>query len=260
MLIGLMNHPARPVEQEMKRIAQAGFDFVDLTLEPPRAWPAEGRSLERLLAELGLQAIGHTAYYLPIASPLAELRHQARELFRQALETFAEAGIKLVNVHPDPSVRLVPEEEVRMRNAEAVAILAEDAAEHDITLMVENLGGRFSSVENLTPIFEASPRTMFHLDVGHANLALASDEENRVHSLLDAFGDRLAHVHVHDNVGGLDDLHLPLGAGTIDWEAIIRRLKATRWSGTVTIEVFSSEPEYVETSRSLWLEWWEHAS
>jgi site-specific recombinase XerD len=37
MLIGAMNHPGRPVEQEIEWMAAMGLDFVDLTLEPPLA-------------------------------------------------------------------------------------------------------------------------------------------------------------------------------------------------------------------------------
>src|ERR687884_86552 len=97
-----MNDPRLPLEAELRRIAAAGFDFVDLTLEPPGAWPADGAVIAALLAELELDAVGHTAFYLPIASPLPELREAAARLFEQALDVFTAAGIHLANVHPDP--------------------------------------------------------------------------------------------------------------------------------------------------------------
>jgi sugar phosphate isomerase/epimerase len=81
-------------------------------------------------------------------------------------------------------------------------------------------------------------------------------EQNRTQSLLDAFGDRLSHVHLSDNRGGESDLHLPLGAGTIDWKNVVRMLKRAGWDGTVTLEVFSREREYLLMSRRLWLKWW----
>src|SRR5215207_1851763 len=42
MKLGLMNHPGRPVADELRAIAGAGFEFVGLTLEPPAAWPIDG--------------------------------------------------------------------------------------------------------------------------------------------------------------------------------------------------------------------------
>ncbi|MGI8706674.1 MAG: sugar phosphate isomerase/epimerase family protein, partial [Actinomycetota bacterium] len=82
---------------------------------------------------------------------------------------------------------------------------------------------------------------------------------NRTPELLEAFGDRLAHVHLSDNRGGGDDLHLPLGAGAIDWRSRLRELKATGYDGTITLEVFSREREHLRSSRRLLLEWWSAA-
>lgn len=256
MLVGAMNFPRRSVLKEVHRIAEDGFDFVDLSLEPPSAWLPDGKDVGRLLGDLGLFAVGHTAYYLPLASAFPELRVVARDLFRRALDTFADAGVELVNVHPDQRVSMHGIEQVRARNAEAIAGLVHDAAARGITIMVENLDRLFSDVDDLGAIFDSVPDARFHLDVGHANLRLGRGDRNRTPKLLGAFGDRLAHVHVSDNNGGPDDLHLPLGAGTIDWKAAIRALKDHGYDGTVTLEVFSREREHLRTSRRLWLRWW----
>ena len=259
MLVGAMNFPGRSVLKEIHRIHEDGFDFVDLTLEPPAAWTPDGKEVGRLTADLGLGAVGHTAWYLPIASPFAELRATARDLYRRALDTFADAGVRLVNVHPDQKVPLTSLDQLRAANAKAIAQLAEDAAERGIRLMVENLDRLFAGVDDLAPVLAAAPDAGFHLDVGHANLRLGLGERNRTPALLEAFGDRLAHVHVSDNRGGPEDLHLPLGAGAIDWKWAVRTLKEAGYDGTVTLEVFSREREHLRTSRALWLRWWSEA-
>ena len=251
-----MNFPGRSVLKEIHRIADDGFDFVDLTLEPPAAWLPDGKDVGALLGDLGLGVVGHTAWDLPIAAPFAELRRQAHNLYRRGLDCFADAGVSLVNIHPDQRVPLTSPDQVRKANAEAIAELADDAEERGIRLMVENLDRAFSGVDDLAPVLEAAPTAGFHLDIGHANLRLGLGEHNRTRSLLEAFGDRLAHVHVSDNRGGDGDLHLPLGAGTIDWKAHIRLLKGAGYDGTVTLEVFSREREHLRTSRRLWLRWW----
>ena len=256
MQIGSMNFPGRSVAKEIHRIAEDGFDFVDLTIEPPAAWAPDGKEIGRLIADLGLTAVGHTAWYLPIASAFPELRATARDLFRRALDTFADAGVDLVNVHPDQKIPLHSVANVRKMNADAIAQLAEDAAGRGIRLMVENLDKVFASPEDMQPIFEAVPDAGFHLDIGHANLNLGLGEPNRTAALLKAFGDRLAHVHISDNRGGTGDLHLPLGAGSIDWKAHARMLKEAGWDGTVTLEVFSREKTYLLESRRAWLRWW----
>lgn len=259
MLVGAMNFPGRSVAKEIHRIAEDGFDFIDLTLEPPAAWLPDGREVGRLIDDLGLTAVGHTAWHLPIASPFVELRALALDLFRRTLDVFSAAGVDLVNVHPDYRVPLHSAEQIRRINAESIARLTRDAAERDIRLMVENVDRMFSATEELRVVLDAAPTAGFHLDVGHANLRLGPNQPNRTKDLLAAFSGRLSHVHVSDNRGGADDLHLPLGAGTIDWRAAARALKESGYDGTVTLEVFSREREHLRVSRRLWLQWWTDA-
>ena len=259
MLVGAMNFPGRSVIKEIHRIAEDNFDFVDLTLEPPATWLPDGKEIARLLGDLGLSVVGHTAWHLPIASPFKELREQSRDLYRRGLDCFADAGVTLVNVHPDQRVPMHSLDQVRKMNADAISLLAQDAAQRGITLMVENLDRLFSDVSDLKAILDAVPEVGFHLDVGHANLRLGRGQKNRTKDLLAAFGDRLSHVHLSDNRGGEGDLHLPLGAGAIDWSGVARTLKDAGWDGTVTLEVFSREREYLRMSRKLWLKWWSDA-
>src|SRR5688572_4738063 len=121
MLIGAMNFPGRSIAKELHRIAEDGFDFVDLTLEPPAAWLPDAKEIGRLIGDLGLGSVGHTAYYLPIASAFPELRATARDLFKRGFDAFSDAGVELVNVHPDQRVPLHSPEQIRARNAEAIA-------------------------------------------------------------------------------------------------------------------------------------------
>lgn len=259
MLVGAMNFPGRSVKKEIHRIAEDGFDFLDLTIEPPACWLPDGKEVGRLCGDLGLGIVGHTAWYLPLASPFKDLREKARDLFRRALDSFAEAGVTLVNVHPDQRVPLHNKDQVRKMNARAIAQLAQDAAPLGITIMVENLDRGFADPDDIAPVLEADPDLRFHLDVGHANLNLGLGGTNRTADLLAAFGGRLAHVHLSDNRGGDQDLHLPLGAGTIDWKNVARLLRGAGYDGTVTLEVFSRERDYLRMSRTLWLRWWSEA-
>ena len=259
MQIGAMNFPGRSVKKEIHRIAEDGFDFVDLTIEPPAAWNVDGKEIGALISDLGLGAVGHTAWYLPIASSFPELRSAARDMYKHALDVFADAGVELVNVHPDQRVPLHSMDQVRKMNADAIAQLVEDGAGRGITIMVENLDRNFSNVTDLQVIFESVPEARFHLDIGHANLNLGLEETNRSAELLKAFGDRLAHVHVSDNRGGAADLHLPLGAGAIDWKGHIALLKEYGYDGTVTLEVFTRDREHLLASRRSWLRWWGEA-
>ena len=255
MQVGAMNNPARSLDAEVRRIADNGFDFIDVTLEPPQAWPITGKALRRILSSAEIPAVGHTAYYLPLATPFPDIRRRALVVFERVFDVFSEAGVRLVNVHPGTAPRLIPWRDVQKWNAEAIALLTRKASALGLRLMVENLPAVYTDAADFDEIFAAAPDAAFHLDVGHANIGPRHGEPNRCGTLLKAFGRRLAHVHVHDNLGA-QDLHLPVGSGTTDWQFVVSTLKAAGWDGTVTAEVFSPYPELVQQSRTLWLELW----
>jgi sugar phosphate isomerase/epimerase len=250
MDVGAMNSPFRPLADELRRIAAAGFDYVDLTLEPPSAWPVVPEEVRTLVEETGLGVVGHTAWYLPVASPFPELRAAARGAFFEAFDAFVVIGATRVTMHPDPVMRSYPRDEAIAGNVDAVAELAAAAAARGLTLVVENMGRSFRTAAELRPLLDAHPDVRFHLDVGHAHLGGDTTRE-----LVDAFGDRLAHLHVSDNFG-VDDLHLPLGAGSIAWPEVVEALRGVGYDGTVTLEVHSEELRHVEVSLRLWREWW----
>jgi sugar phosphate isomerase/epimerase len=255
VLLGLMNDPSQPLERELEQIAALGFRLVDLTLEPQGAWPVEPAAVRRWLAAAGLEAVGHTAPFLPFASAYPELERAARDVFVRTCEVFSELEVALVNFHP--ASRGLRGKDAVARNADAVAEVAARARELGQTVMVENMGYAFNTPDELAPHLDTAPNVRFQLDVGHANNR-PQGQAPRLPALLDAFGDRIAHVHVHDNKGRYDE-HLPLGVGTVDWPDAARRLRATGYDGTLTLEVFGAEPAYTNASRELWLEWWRAA-
>jgi sugar phosphate isomerase/epimerase len=256
VLLGLMNDPSRPLAEELERIAGLGFELVDLTLEPQGAWPVDAAEVRKLLDAHGLQAVGHTAPFLPLASAFPELERPARDLFVRACEIFAELGVTLVNLHP--TLRALRGRDAVERNAEAVAEVAARVEPLGVTVMVENMGGGFGTPEELGPLLDAAPNVRFHLDIGHANIR-PYGQPGRLPALLEAFGDRIAHVHVHDNKGRYDE-HLPLGVGNVDFRGAARLLRATGWDGTLTLEVFAKEHVYTHASRDLWLAAWDAAA
>jgi sugar phosphate isomerase/epimerase len=105
MLIGAMNHPARPLSEQIQWLGEMGFDFLDLTLEPPHAasWNIDAATIKRRLEDSNLQVVGHTAPFLPIASPVEELRQAALLEFRRDIDVFQKVGARWMNVHPGMS-------------------------------------------------------------------------------------------------------------------------------------------------------------
>ena len=77
------------------------------------------------------------------------------------------------------------------------------------------------------------PELGLHLDYTAANLEV----KNTAAEILKPVGDRLKHVHMHDNKGGNQDLHMPLETGNIDFYDKVKALKECGYDGTITLEV-----------------------
>ena len=256
MQIGAMNHPGEPLAREVAWMAELKLDFIDLTLEPPAAatWQIKPQEVKRLLRDHGLNVIGHTAYYLPIGSSFESVRRAAIEELKRALECFAEIGAKWMNVHPDGHAPFTDEMTIVQRNIASLRELIAFARPLGIGVMLENVPGRFNSVTQLAPIFEALPEAGLHLDIGHCNLSVARSTAGE---LIERFARRLVHVHLHDNRGGHADLHLALGMGDLDVVAHVRQLRAAGYDAMITLEVFSRDRHYLAYSRDTLRRLWE---
>ena len=250
MLIGAMNHPARDLLQEIEWIAAMGLDFIDLTLEPPAAasWKVDRAATRQALEERRLGVVGHTAFYLPIASGIEEIRRAAVEELRRCVDVFAAVGARWMNLHPDRHAPMHDRRFFIERNLASLGELLPYATKRGVGLMLENLPGDFNTARELGELLDPLPELGLHLDIGHANLLVL---ESTVDQLLSAYGTRLRHVHLHDNKGGSADLHLPLGTGTVDLRRAVRSLKALGYDGTITLEVFTPDRHHLAYSRDL---------
>jgi sugar phosphate isomerase/epimerase len=255
MQLGIMNNPQADVLDELHWAAAHGFEFLDLTIEGPRAAleQIDAIQIRQALDQHSMGVVGHTAWFLPFSSPFERVRQAAVAEIGAALPTFAAVGAKFVNVHVAPGVSSFGQAFAQQQNGRSFAELAELAEPYGIRIMVEHVPGRWSNTDDLRAILAHDPRLGFHLDIGHAFVG-----GDRLESLLKAFGDRLCHVHVSDNRGREDD-HLPLGTGRIDWPKAVRLLKQTGYDGTITLEVFSEDRDYLLMSAAKMQEWWDAA-
>jgi sugar phosphate isomerase/epimerase len=256
MLIGAMNHPARDVLEEIEWMAAMRLDFLDLTLEPPAAasWRVDPHAIREALDRLGMQVIGHTAFYLPMASAIDDIRRASVCELRRCLEAFSVVGARWMNVHPDRHAPMHDRRFYIEQNIRSFQELLPDARRLGVGLMIENLPGDYNNAAQLGELLDQLPELGLHLDIGHANLQVPF---NTAEEILESYGSRLRHVHLHDNKGGHADLHLPLGCGTLDLRAAIRALQRAGYDGTITLEVFAPDRHYLAYSREVLRRVWD---
>jgi sugar phosphate isomerase/epimerase len=261
MKIGAMNHPARNPLEEIDWFGQHGFDFVDFTLEPPAADPdvIDPRAVRAALDRHGLSVVAHTAWFIPISSPFSSVREASLGEFRRSLKAAKQIGATVMNLHYGKSPGFFAAEQFVNWHVEVLSRLCQEAAEVGVTIVMEHIPhGGGNQLENIVAIMERLPLLRFHLDNGHAKLERGQD---RWDEYLERLGHKLLHVHLSENDGTADQ-HLPLGAvprSTTDWPKHIKKLKATGYDGTITLEVFASHREYLLLSRDLLRKWWQKA-
>lgn len=256
MKIGMMNDPARNLIKEITFAGENKFDFIDLTIEPPKA-QIKDINLNKVLSlckryKLGI--IGHTNFYMPWASPIQRLKEASTQEFTEQFALFNKLGAKLVSIHSHWYQPNSSREEIIDRIIESLIKLVARAKEYDIKLMLEHQPtGFLNTPESLIPIFDKVKNLLFLLDVGHAQVA--GNGRNLTKEFLVCFKDKLAHVHLSDNKGNNDD-HFPIGAGIIDWEDIIRQLKKVGYDKTITLEVFVEDESYLLYSKEKFGQLW----
>lgn len=254
MDIGFATNPRKDIIDEIKWIGENNFDFVDLFLEPDKNVPENlnEKKVNDTLDCYNLKRIGHTAWNLPFGSEHKYLRKAAVQIAINYLHVFAVLNTPKVTVHANWPPDLFSDEEGIKYQIESLRDIIEYADKLGIKIIYEPLGTRHCTKENIQKILYSQDKLGFHADIGHINL-FGRDPID----YLGFFKKKLEHIHMHDNDGNRD-LHLPLGAGTINWNRLIPYLK-TIYNGTITLEIFSKEKKYVLISKKMLKRIWDES-
>ena len=263
MKLGAMNSPSAGVLTELRSLSAMGFDYVELTVEKPYASPEILRRIRNKILDathsLGVQLLGHIPWSFELGHPYQQTifpYHQSigvaqihGKRIEEAIKTCHELGIEKVTVHPPiltAETRRSEGRRIIRQFEEAANIFVSTAKSLGCTVLIENLDEYAFTVSDFEELFAEIPELGFTLDIGHANIGKL---ENNSLEYLRRFRKKLHHVHLSDNLGGYGDLHLPIGAGTIDYAKIMKKIKATDYDETVTLEVFSRDKSYLQISR-----------
>ena len=255
MLYGAMNFPIRPVLQELEVISNLGFDYLELTMDPPQAdHKSVAQQRDRIagaLARNNMNLVCHLPTFLSTADLSDRVRQAALEEMLDSLEIAASLNALKVVVHPSyvTGLGVFVVDQVSRNAMITLAALVQRSDELGLCLCLENMFPRTNSLvepEDFVRILAKFPSLKITLDTGHANIG--SKAEKRCLDFIREFPDRIGHVHVSDNFGK-EDNHLPVGAGIIDFPRIVKALSGIGYDQTVTFEVFSRDKDYLRISR-----------
>ena len=255
MLYGAMNFPVSPVLDELAVLSGLGFDYLELAMDPPQA---HYRIIREKKAELlkaldthNMQLVCHLPTFVSTADLTDRLRDASLAEVLDSLETAAELKPLKVVVHPSAvrGLSVFVMEQVKEYLFKSLELIVEKADHLGLCLCIENMFPQYYSLvnpEDFVEVFERFPTLRLTLDTGHGQIESAG--RKRTVEFIERFADRIYHVHASDNFGRADD-HLPIGAGVIDFQEVVKALKASGYDETVTFEVFSRDRDYVKISK-----------
>jgi len=261
MKYGAMNFPVKPVLEEIQKISDLGFDYVELALDPPCAHWEIIRGMEKelgaALARTRLDLVCHLPTFVYTADLCPALRQASLDEMRHSLDTAARLGAKKAVLHPSMISGLGPfvMETAKALALESLALISEKAASLGIPLCLENMFPRYLSCfepKHFKEIFKAFPSLNMCLDTGHANID--DPDQKRLSRFLRQFPEKISHIHISDNHGKKDN-HLGVGQGVIDFEKLVRQITDAGFDATITFEVFSEDSMDLVKSRDRISSW-----
>lgn len=217
---------------DVERIGSLGLDFAEINfleeknpIDQVQDWLHEARKWD--LAYL---------VHAPREGNPFDIRQLEERFFQEIicqLDACRELSAPLLTIHFWMDSRFIPQE-VRDRKREILWAMAREGSRRGVRLCLENLS---EPPEDIQPLLTECPELGLTLDIGHAQILCS---QNTTVTFLERWPERIYHVHAHDNRGGdrvEDDLHLPIGEGTIDFPSIFQALVRAGYRETVTLEV-----------------------
>lgn len=222
------------------------FSFVELSVGegeiPPKSVDDESLRADLSARDLGMTV--HLPFRQPLVTAVEGFNAAQREYLASLLDSAARWGASKAVVHatvrnPRAGREAVADEAIR-RQLRRVADLG---AARDVEVCFENVGNLRGGIDLSRvgrPVEDVGGSVCF--DVGHA---FEEGCPEGIETFLDAYGDLVSHLHVHD-ARRRGDSHIPVGSGQIDFEAVGDRLAG--FPGTAAFEVFTDDPDYLALS------------
>jgi len=228
-----------------------GFDGVELFLSPQE--PADIPTVRRMLENNHLECTACSV--LPrdchLVSPQPEVRARSVEFLKTCVDRTAELGARLVC---GPMYAGLGVMTGRRRNTyewnwavEGLQKVAQHAEAQQVKICLEPLN-RFetyflNTLEDAARLVHdiGAPNVKIHFDTFHSNI-----EEKHPAEALRSIAKELGHVHISENDRGIP------GSGHVDWQGILKVLKAIRYQGWMTIESFAQPEPELAAAAAIW--------
>jgi sugar phosphate isomerase/epimerase len=239
----------QPLESAIERASADGFDFLEVTMEdfPAEHLKANGESIRAAAETHAVDLVVHLPFRdgeSAIGSNDDAVREDAleelSECVRGAGRIGAEKAVLHVETQGGPHLLETGDDDPLVATLNELTAVG---ADHGVEICAENMTQRLPRLEELAELLDRTDISLT-VDTGHARTNGRPD--GAIARFLADHAERVSHLHLNDTRGPTDE-HLPFGAGTVDFEGILGALPAN-WDGTLTLEINTTNVEYVTVS------------
>lgn len=251
--LSMLHCLGEPFTNLCKRLRTASVNHVELVDD---GWHSLDQERVKTLAKI---AEDHTLVYtlhspfadINIAAPAEDMRNFVMKRLSKSMGFAGKLECRIVVFHPGFRTGIsdfYPGMDWEI-NIESVRKLLRLAKKHEVNIAIENcpdpFGFLLKDIKQFSRFFtELGEDVDLVLDVGHSNI------NSQTHAFIESFGDRIVHIHAHDN-NGEHDQHLGIGLGSVDWRQFREDIETTPFSGLVMVESIDHLHESITTLQKL---------
>jgi len=186
-----------------------------------------------------------------IASPSKEILATCMKRLKQSIASANALDAKVWVFHPGMQTgigQFYPGADWK-QNSQSIQEIYKEAEECGLNIALENLPGKYwflmNKPEEFTRFYrETNLPIGIVMDLAHAHL------EAQIEPFFNMLSDKIVHIHASDN-NGVEDQHLGIGEGKIDWNWLAQTLEKMRYDKTVIIESTTNVPESIKKLKQL---------
>ncbi|MBE6517573.1 MAG: sugar phosphate isomerase/epimerase [Thermoplasmata archaeon] len=226
-----------PIEDVLPGLARF-FKHWEIVSEAEHQLPLIAPRLAMMMENYDMTFSLHAPFCdINIASLNERIRESSVMEIINMVEYAVNMNMRTVTFHPGLYSMAVPDMQERsvMNAKRSLRMLDRISEEYGVIMALENMPSMpfmlGHTAEEMSFLIDGTNLPIC-FDVGHANTV------GEIDKIIDALGDRIVNVHIHDN-DGTADKHMTIGDGNIDFEACIKKLG--RYMGNYIIESRSLE-------------------
>ncbi len=210
------------------------------------------KALRKVAQSRDLELTLHSPFAdINIASPTPVLRRTILKRLEKSISYASQLDCQLWIFHPGLKTgvsHVYPGLDWQI-NLESVRALLRIARKHRITIAIENVMEPHSflmkNVQDFSRFYsELGEDIGLVVDIAHANL------NHQIEEFITKFSDKIVHMHASDN-NGLNDMHLGIGYGTVDWVSVAKAVKTVEYGNVIVLESIEHVEESLQKLRKL---------